>query len=154
MYKGAADWSLIARIKENPRMNIPVFGNGDVDSPLKALDHKNRYGVDGIMIGRAAIGYPWIFNEIKRYLQTGELSLPPDIEERVRITKKHLEFSVRWKGDRVGIFEMRRHYANYFRGIPDFKPFRTRLVGVETASEVIAILDEVVEVYSQQMISA
>jgi len=154
MYKGAADWSLIARIKENPRMNIPVFGNGDVDSPLKALDHKNRYGVDGIMIGRAAIGYPWIFNEIKRYLQTGELSLPPDIEERVRITKKHLEFSVRWKGDRVGIFEMRRHYANYFRGIPDFKPFRTRLVGVETASEVIAILDEVVEVYSQQMISS
>jgi nifR3 family TIM-barrel protein len=154
MYKGAADWSLIARIKENPRMNIPVFGNGDVDSPLKALDHKNRYGVDGIMIGRAAIGYPWIFNEIKRYLQTGELSLPPDIEERVRITKKHLEFSVRWKGDRVGIFEMRRHYANYFRGIPDFKPFRTRLVGVETASEVIAILDEVVEVYSQQMVSA
>lgn len=154
MYKGAADWSLIARIKENTRMNIPVFGNGDVDSPLKALDYKNRYGVDGIMIGRAAIGYPWIFNEIKRYLQTGEQSLPPDIEERVRVTKKHLEFSVRWKGDRLGIFEMRRHYANYFRGIPDFKPFRTRLVDVETAAEVIAILDEVVDVYSQQMISA
>ena len=112
------------------------------------------YGVDGIMIGRAAIGYPWIFNEIKRYLQTGEQSLPPGIEERVRVAKKHLEFSVRWKGDRLGIFEMRRHYANYFRGIPDFKPFRTRLVDVETADDVSSILDEVIEMYAHRMIPA
>jgi len=148
MYKGAADWSLIARIKENPRMFIPIFGNGDIDSPSKALEYKNRYGVDGIMIGRAAIGYPWIFNEIKSFLSNGEIPMPPDIQERVRVTRKHLDFSVRWKGDRLGIFEMRRHYSNYFKGIPDFKPFRTRLVEVETEAEVISILDEVIESYS------
>jgi tRNA-dihydrouridine synthase B len=149
MYKGAADWSLIARIKENPRMHIPIFGNGDIDSPAKALEYKNRYGVDGIMIGRAAIGYPWIFNEIKNFLKNGEIPTAPDIQERVRVTRKHLDFSVRWKGDRLGIFEMRRHYSNYFKGIPDFKPFRTRLVEVETESEVMSILDEVIESYSK-----
>lgn len=149
MYKGAADWSLIARIKENPRMHIPIFGNGDIDSPSKALEYKNRYGVDGIMIGRAAIGYPWIFNEIKNFLKNGEIPTAPDIQERVRVTRKHLDFSVRWKGDRLGIFEMRRHYSNYFKGIPDFKPFRTRLVEVETESEVMSILDEVIESYSK-----
>lgn len=154
MYKGPADWSLIAKIKENPRMFIPIFGNGDVDSPLKALECKNRYGVDGVMIGRAAIGYPWIFNEIKHYIKCGEGSLPPDVTERVRVTKKHLEFSLRWKGDRLGIFEMRRHYANYFKGIPDFKPFRSRLVEVETESEILAILDEVVEAYSSSLVPA
>ncbi len=152
MYKGSADWSLIAKIKENPRMHIPIFGNGDIDSPQKALEYKNRYGVDGIMIGRAAIGYPWIFNEIKQYLNHGGTLLPPDIAERVRVTKKHLEFSVRWKGDRLGIFEMRRHYSNYFKGIPDFKPFRTRLVDVETEAEINAILDEVVDAYANAMI--
>jgi len=149
MYKGAADWSLIARIKENPRMYIPIFGNGDIDSPSKALEYKNRYGVDGIMIGRAAIGYPWIFNEIKNFFKNGEIPTAPDIQERVRVTRKHLDFSVRWKGDRLGIFEMRRHYSNYFKGIPDFKPFRTRLVEVETESEVMSILDEVIESYSK-----
>jgi nifR3 family TIM-barrel protein len=154
MYKGSADWSLIARIKENQRMHIPVFGNGDVDSPEKALDYKNRYGVDGIMIGRAAIGYPWIFNEIKHYLRNGEKIPPPTIAERVRATKKHVEFSMRWKGGRLGLFEMRRHYANYFKGIPDFKPFRTRLVSVETIEEVMAILDEVVATYSQSLMVA
>ena len=154
MYKGAADWTLIGRIKENPRMHIPVFGNGDIDSPEKALEYKNLYGVDGIMIGRAAIGYPWIFNEIKHYLRFGEKPLQPSMAERVRAAKKHLEFSIRWKGDRLGIFEMRRHYANYFKGIPDFKPFRTRLVEVETFGDVMAILDEVTDTYSRSLLVA
>ncbi|MBX2961583.1 MAG: tRNA dihydrouridine synthase DusB [Cyclobacteriaceae bacterium] len=148
MYKGAADWTLIGRLKENPRLTIPIFGNGDIDSPQKAWEYKNRYGVDGVMIGRAAIGYPWIFNEIKHYLQHGERPLPPDISERVRVTKKHLEFSIRWKGDKTGVFEMRRHYTNYFKGIPDFKPFRMRLVETIDVAELFAILDEVSETYS------
>lgn len=148
MYKGSADWTLIAKIKENARMQIPIFGNGDIDSPQKAVEYKNRYGVDGVMIGRAAIGYPWIFREIKHYLETGKESLPPDIAERVRVTRKHLEFSVRWKGDRTGIFEMRRHYTNYFKAIPDFKPFRTRLVEANDIEEVQLILDDVLENYA------
>ncbi len=153
MYKGPADWTLIGKIKENPRMHIPIFGNGDIDTPEKALEYKNRYGVDGVMIGRAAIGYPWIFNEIKYFLQTGGKLSAPDMAERVRVTKKHVDFSMRWKGPRLGIFEMRRHYTNYFKGIPDFKPFRTRLVEVETAEEVYAILDEVIETYAGMLIS-
>lgn len=152
MYKGDADWTLIGKIKENPRMKIPVFGNGDIDSPQKALEYRNRYGVDGVMIGRAAIGYPWIFNEIKEYLRTGVMPAQPDISERIRATKKHLEFSLRWKGDRLGIFEMRRHYASYFKGVPDFKPFRTRLVEVDTEEEVMAILQEITESYSTFLI--
>jgi nifR3 family TIM-barrel protein len=153
MYKGSADWALIAKIKENPRMRIPIFGNGDIDSPAKALQYKSTYGVDGVMIGRAAIGYPWIFNEIKHFLKHGESMPPPDIAERVRVAKKHLEFSVRWKGDRQGIFEMRRHYANYFKGLPDFKPFRTRLVEVETEREVLSILDEVSDSYVASLVA-
>ena len=153
MYKGEADWTLIAEIKNNPRMNIPIFGNGDVDTPEKALEYRNRFGVDGIMIGRAAIGYPWIFNEIKHFFKTGEKLGAPGMAERVRATKKHLEFSVRWKGDRLGIFEMRRHYSNYFKGIPDFKPFRTRLVEVETEAEIMAILDEVVDAYATSLVT-
>lgn len=148
MYKGTADWTLIGKIKENPRMNIPIFGNGDIDSPEKAVEYRNRYGVDGIMIGRAAIGYPWIFQEVKKYMQAGEISASPDMIERVRIAKKHLEFSVRWKGDRLGIFEMRRHYTNYFKAIPDFKPFRTRLVEADSFDEVMSILEEVLQVYA------
>lgn len=154
MYKGSADWTLIARIKENPRMHIPIFGNGDIDSPQKALEYKNRYGVDGIMIGRAAIGYPWIFQEIKEYLKTGTRPAPPSIAERIRAARKHLEFSVRWKGDRTGIFEMRRHYTNYFKAIPDFKPFRTRLVEADSLSEVQTILEQVVEYYSENQFDA
>jgi tRNA-dihydrouridine synthase B len=150
MYKGSADWTLIGKIKENPRMNIPVFGNGDVDTPEKALENKNRYGVDGVMIGRAAIGYPWIFNEIKHFLKTGKHLSPPDMQQRVDTTKKHLDFSIRWKGDKLGIFEMRRHYTNYFKGLADFKPYRMRMVEANTAEEVHQILNEVVEVYSQQ----
>jgi nifR3 family TIM-barrel protein len=119
MYKGSADWTLIGKIKENPRMRIPLFGNGDIDSPQKALEYKKRYGVDGVMIGRAAIGYPWIFQEIKHFIEHGVRPEPPAMAERVRIARKHLDFSVRWKGDRVGIFEMRRHYTNYFKAVPD-----------------------------------
>jgi tRNA-dihydrouridine synthase B len=143
MYKGSADWSLIAKIKENPRMHIPIFGNGDVDSPAKALEYKNRYGVDGIMIGRASIGYPWIFSEIKHFLKYGETLPPPPIAERVNVTRQHLDFSMRWKAGKLGIFEMRRHYANYFKGLPDFKPYRTRLVEAGTYEEIVEILEEV-----------
>jgi tRNA-dihydrouridine synthase B len=153
MYKGSADWTLIGKIKENPRMHIPLFGNGDIDSPQKALEYKNRYGVDGVMIGRAAIGYPWIFHEIKHFIRHGVRPAPPVIAERVRIAKKHLDFSIRWKGDRVGIFEMRRHYTNYFKAVPDFKPFRTRLVEADTLDEVLSILDEVLEFYSASLVT-
>lgn len=148
MYKGSADWTLIGRIKDNPRMRIPVFGNGDIDSPQKALEYRNRYGVDGIMIGRAAIGYPWIFNEIKHYFKYGERPAPPGIRERIRATRKHLDFSIRWKGAKIGIFEMRRHYSNYFKGFPDFKPYRTRLVEATSAAEIDEILMEVEETFA------
>jgi nifR3 family TIM-barrel protein len=151
MYKGEADWDLIAKVKNNPRINIPIFGNGDIDSPQKALEYKNRYGVDGLMIGRAAIGYPWIFNEIKHYFDTGEILPPPSLDDRVETAKKHLKFSVEWKGEKLGIFEMRRHYTNYFRGIPHFKPYRTRLVEGENYQAVLDTLDEVNEVFSDQM---
>ncbi|HYG04619.1 MAG TPA: tRNA dihydrouridine synthase DusB [Chryseosolibacter sp.] len=149
MYKGSADWTLIGKIKENPRMTIPIFGNGDIDSPQKAVEYKNTYGVDGVMIGRAAIGYPWIFNEIKHYLKTGERPAPPEITERVRATRKHLEFSMKWKGDRLGVFEMRKHYTNYFRGIPDFKHYRMQLVEANSYNEIVQILNEVSERYCE-----
>ncbi|RUA31841.1 MAG: tRNA dihydrouridine synthase DusB [Bacteroidetes bacterium] len=151
MYKGEADWSLIAKVKNNPRINIPIFGNGDIDSPQKALEYRNRYGVDGLMIGRAAIGYPWIFNEIKHYFETGEILPPPNLEDRIETAKKHLKFSVEWKGEKLGIFEMRRHYTNYFKGIPHFKPYRTRLVEGENYQAVLDTLDEVQEVFSGQI---
>jgi nifR3 family TIM-barrel protein len=154
MYKGAADWTLIGKVKENPRVNIPIFGNGDIDSPEKALEYKNRYGVDGVMIGRASIGHPWIFDEIKHYLQVGERKALPDIPERVRVVKKHLEFSIRWKGDRTGVFEMRRHYTNYFKAIPDFKPYRTRLVEAIDYKTLYAILDEISETFAGQLTEA
>lgn len=145
MYKGVADWTKIAEVKNHPDIHIPIFGNGDIDSPEKAKEYKDKFGVDGIMIGRAAIGYPWIFNEIKHFLETGDKLTPPDMNERVAVAKKHLTFSVEWKGDRTGIYEMRRHYTNYFRGIPNFKPYRTRLVESESYDELMAILDEVSE---------
>ena len=153
LYKGEADWTLIAKIKENPRMHIPVFGNGDIDSPAKALEYKNRYGVDGMMIGRASIGYPWIFAEIKHFLKTGAMPPPPGLDERVDVARKHLDFSVQWKGGKLGIFEMRRHYANYFKGYPDFKPYRTKLVEAGSYEEVISILDEVSRNYSGLMVA-
>jgi tRNA-dihydrouridine synthase B len=143
LYKGEADWSLIARVKNNPRIHIPIFGNGDIDSPQKALEYKNRYGVDGVMIGRAAIGYPWIFREIKHFLQTGNMIPLPTIEERVEVCRTHAHKSVQWKGEILGILEMRRHYANYLKGLPHVKEFRTRLVTVKTLAEVDSILDEI-----------
>ncbi|GAB3650021.1 tRNA dihydrouridine synthase DusB [Echinicola sediminis] len=143
MYKGEADWTYLAKIKENPRIHIPLFGNGDIDSPERALDYRNRFGVDGMMIGRAAIGYPWIFNEIKHFFETGEKLAAPDLEERIKVTKKHLDFSVKWKGEKLGILEMRRHYTNYFRGMPNFKPYRTQMVTADTYDEVAALLDQV-----------
>lgn len=142
MYKGEADWSLIAEIKENQRMHIPVFGNGDVDSPEKALHNKNKFGVDGIMIGRASIGYPWIFREIKHYLKTGNLLAPPTFEERLNACRTHFEKSLEWKGEWSGVVEMRRHYSNYFKGIANFKPTRMRLVTEPSSEGVRAILDE------------
>src|SRR5690554_1515417 len=152
MYKGEADWSLIQKVKENPRIHIPIFGNGDIDHPEKALLYKEKYGVDGIMIGRAAIGYPWIFNEIKHYIATGQKLAQPDLAERVRVVKKHLGFSVEWKGEKKGIFEMRRHYANYFRGVSNFKPFRVRLVEGQSYEEIKSILDEIVDRYANSPI--
>ena len=149
MYKGSADWTLIARIKENPRVTIPIFGNGDIDSPQKALDYKNRFGVDGIMVGRASIGYPWIFNEIKHYLKTGTLLPAPTLAERVEVCRQHLAFSVRWKGEITGIFEMRRHYTNYFRGLNHFKPYRMRLVQSMSFDELNTILNEISEVFGE-----
>ena len=148
MYKGVANWDFIADVKHHPDIHIPIFGNGDIDSPEKALDYRQRYGVDGIMIGRAAIGYPWIFNEIKHFMKTGEHLPAPDMEERVSVAKKHLEFSLEWKNERQGIYEMRRHYTNYFRGIPNFKPFRTRLVESENPQELFDLLDEVAETFA------
>jgi tRNA-dihydrouridine synthase B len=143
MYKGEADWSLIAKVKNNPRIHIPIFGNGDIDSPQKALEYKNRYGVDGIMIGRAAIGYPWIFNEIKHFIATGEMLPLPTIEDRIEVCKKHLHKSVEWKGPVTGINEMRRHYANYLKGFPGIKDYRNRLVTLKEVEEVESVLDEV-----------
>lgn len=127
MYKGEADWSYIAEVKNNPRIHIPIFGNGDIDSPEKALEYRNRYGVDGIMIGRAAIGYPWIFREVKHFFETGEHLAAPTIQERVQAAKDHLEMSIKWKGERLGINEMKRHYTNYFKGIAHFKEYRNQI---------------------------
>ena len=143
MYKGSADWTLIGEVKNNPRMHIPVFGNGDVDSPQKALEMRQKYGVDGIMIGRAAIGYPWIFNEIKHYFKTGKHLTKPTITDRVEAVKSHLLDSVKWKNERLGVLEMRRHYANYFKGIPNFKQTRIQLVTEENVDKIIEILNSI-----------
>lgn len=148
LYKGAADWTLIGKVKNNPRIKIPIFGNGDIDSPEKALEYKNRYGVDGIMIGRAAIGYPWIFREIKHYVKTGEHLKPPTVEERVEVIRKHLYRSVEWKGPIAGINEMRRHYANYLKGLPNIKEFRSQLVILKTIQEIDPILDSIIATYN------
>lgn len=147
MYKGEADWSLIAETKNNPRLHIPVFGNGDIDSPQKALEYKNRYGVDGVMIGRASIGYPWIFREIKHFLKTSEILAPPQMEERVEAALAHFEMGLKWKGDKLGVVEMRRHYGNYFRGIRDFKDHRIKLVTEDDPDGVRELLQEVKEKY-------
>jgi nifR3 family TIM-barrel protein len=143
MYKGEADWTLIGDVKNNSRMKIPVFGNGDIDSPEKVIEYKNRYGVDGVMIGRASIGYPWVFNEIKHFMKTGQHLTPPGVKERVQITKDHLLMSVDWKGETLGIAEMKRHYSNYFKGIAHFKEHRIKLVTSFDLQEIIDTLDNI-----------
>jgi tRNA-dihydrouridine synthase len=149
MYKGEADWSLIAKVKENPRIHIPIFGNGDIDSPQKAKLYRERYGVDGIMIGRASIGNPWIFREIKHYFKTGELLPSPTVSERVAAAKQHLKHSIEWKGEKLGVLEMRRHYTNYFRGFRNVKAFRSQLVTTPDPAQLFTILDEIESHYTE-----
>jgi nifR3 family TIM-barrel protein len=147
LYKGSADWTPIARVKENPRVHIPIFGNGDIDTPEKAVLFKNKFGVDGIMIGRAAIGYPWIFNEIKHFIQTGDHLPPPTIEQRVEVIRQHLKQSIQWKGMNAGINEMRRHYTNYLKGLPNIKEFRLKLVTISDVDQIDEILSEIISCY-------
>jgi len=148
MYKGSADWDLIGKVKNNPRIKIPIFGNGDINSAEKAVEYRNRYGVDGIMIGRAAIGYPWIFNDIKHYMRTGEHLPAPTIVQRIEVCRKHLRRSYEWKGPVVGILEMRRHYANYLKGLPNIKEYRGRLVTLKQLEEIEAVLNEIAVKYA------
>jgi tRNA-dihydrouridine synthase B len=149
MYKGEADWTLIGKIADNPRVHIPIFGNGDIDSPQKAEEYRNRYGVDGVMIGRASIGNPWIFREIKHYFKTGEQLPPPDVHERVAAVRQHLGHSIDWKGVRLGILEMRRHYSNYFRGYPGIKQYRKELVTQDDPEVLFRLLGQLEEHYSK-----
>lgn len=148
MYKGEADWTLIGKVKNNPRIKIPIFGNGDINTPQKALEYKNRYGVDGIMIGRAAIGYPWIFREVAHYVKTGETLAPPTLAERVAVCKYHLQKSVAWKGPKAGIYDMRKHYFQYLKGLPNIKTYRSRLVLSTDPAEIEGVLDEILAVYA------
>ncbi|TDS13940.1 tRNA dihydrouridine synthase DusB [Sphingobacterium paludis] len=152
MYKGQADWSMIRDVKQNPRVKIPIFGNGDVDSVEKAAAWRQEFEVDGIMIGRASIGYPWIFREIKHFFQTGERLEGPTIAERVDVCKTHLNKSIEWKGDKTGIFEMRRHYANYFKGIPNFKEYRMQLVGLQNQQDILAVLEEIGDKFAEEVV--
>ena len=148
MYKGDANWAPIAEVKNNSRMHIPVFGNGDISSPEKAMEMRDKYGLDGAMIGRATIGYPWFFKEVKHYFNTGEHLAPPTIAERVEVARRHLQMAIAWKGNRLGVVETRRHYTNYFKGIPHFKDFRMKMVTSDDAKDVFAAFDEVIEKFS------
>ena len=154
MYKGEADWTLIAEVKNNPRMQIPVFGNGDIDTPEKAAEYRRLYGIDGIMIGRASIGNPWIFREIHHYLRTGELLSPPTIFERVNAAKQHLTKSIDWKGEKLGVLEMRRHYSNYFRSMHGIKDFRKKLVTEDNPDNLFSILQEILTNYVHEEVYA
>ena len=145
MYKGEADWAPIAAVKNNARMHIPVFGNGDVNTPEQAKKMRDEYGLDGAMIGRASIGNPWFFNEVKQYLQTGTPKAPPSIEDKVAAARRHLQMAIDWKGETLGVLETRRHYTNYFKGIPNFKPLRTRMVTANESAEVFEVLDDILE---------
>jgi len=149
MYKGEANWEYIAEVKNNPRIHIPIFGNGDINSPEKAKKYKNKYGVDGIMIGRSAIGNPWIFNEIKTYIKENKHIKKPSLNDRIETVKKHLDFSIQWKGERLGLVEMRRHYTNYFRGMDNFKKHRMKLILSESKSFTLETLNEISNVYSK-----
>lgn len=151
MYKGEADWSLIGEVKNNPRLQIPVFGNGDINTPEKAVMYKERYGVDGVMIGRASIGNPWIFREIRHFINTGEKLHGPSLDERVDAAKKHLKMSLEWKGERLGIVEMRRHYSNYFKGIRDIKPVRAQLVTEDNPAILFEILDRIPDQFGSKI---
>lgn len=152
MYTGKADWTWIAKVKENPRIHIPIFGNGDVTNGADAKEMLQKYGADGVMIGRAAIGYPWIFREIKHYLATGEQLAPPTLQERIATATEHLLQSIAWKGNKLGILEMRRHYGHYFKGLENIKPFRSRLVNAESQQEIIDILNEIAEHYKDKSV--
>jgi len=145
MYKGEADWKPIAEVKNNQRMHIPVFGNGDVDTPEAAVKMRDEYGLDGAMIGRASIGYPWFFKEVKHYFKTGGHLAPPTMQERVDAARRHLQMAIDWKGEKLGVFETRRHYTNYFKGIPHFKEYRMKMVTSDEAADVFAAFDEVEE---------
>ena len=147
MYKGDADWKPIAEVKNNPRMHIPIFGNGDVDTPERAMEMRDKYGLDGAMIGRASIGYPWFFKEVKHYFKTGEHLPPPTMLERVEASRRHLQMAIDWKGEKLGVFETRRHYTNYFKGIPDFKEYRMKMVTSDDAASVFKAFDEVLQVF-------
>jgi nifR3 family TIM-barrel protein len=142
MYKGNADWTLISEVKNNQRMSIPVFGNGDINSPEKARIMRDEYGLDGAMIGRTTIGNPWFFKEVKQYLKNGETIESPSISQRITTAKRHLEMSIKWKGERLGLLETRRHYSNYFKGIPNFKPYRTRLVTSDAIDDIMDVFQE------------
>ncbi|OFY67229.1 MAG: tRNA dihydrouridine synthase DusB [Bacteroidetes bacterium RIFCSPLOWO2_02_FULL_36_8] len=146
MYKGTADWSYIAEVKNCQDIHIPVFGNGDIDTPQKAVEYKNRYGIDGIMIGRAAIGNPWIFRNIKYFFQKNEILPAPSLTDRISVCKKHLLRSVEWKGERLGILEMRRHYSAYFKGLPNAKEIRTKLVMAENVEDALGFLENIFEI--------
>ena len=152
MYKGDADWTWLGKIMENPRIHIPIFGNGDIKTPQDAKEKKEKYGVDGIMIGRAAIGNPWIFREVKSYLKTGIIPPPPTIDERVAAVKQHIEHAMRWKGERLGVLEMRRHYSNYFKGYEGVKKFRMRLVTEDEPEAIFDILDELADTYREWIV--
>ena len=147
MYKGDADWTQIAAVKNNSRMHIPIFGNGDVNSPERAKEMRDKYGLDGAMIGRASIGNPWFFNEVKHFFTHGTHATPPRLAERAAMARRHLEMAIDWKGEKLGVFETRRHYTNYFKGIPDFKPYRQRLVTEDHSADVFAVLDEIEEMF-------
>ena len=148
MYKGHANWVPIAEVKNNPRMHIPVFGNGDVDSPERAVEMRDQYGLDGAMIGRATIGNPWFFKQVKHYINTGTHLPPITLEERVDAARRHLQMAIDWKGEKLGVFETRRHYTNYFKGIPDFKPYRTKMVTSDDSKDVFDTFDEVLETFA------
>lgn len=148
MYKGNADWKPIAAVKNNPRMHIPVFGNGDVNTPERAVEMRDEYGLDGAMIGRATIGNPWFFKQVKHYFETGEHLPPISLAERVEAARRHLQMSIDWKGEKLGVFETRRHYTNYFKGIPNFKEYRMKMVTSDDSKDVFAAFDEVLEKFS------
>jgi hypothetical protein len=153
MYKGDANWKPIAEVKNNPRMHIPIFGNGDVDTPEKAMEMRDKFGLDGAMIGRASIGNPWFFKQVKHYFKTGDHLPPVSLEERVDAARRHLQMAIGWKGEKLGVFETRRHYTNYFKGIPHFKEYRMKMVTTDNSEGVFDVFDEVLEKFSDYQFS-